>query len=238
MTRFSFQTRSIVLLNVASLIMLSLFFVDIWRIELLEWVTTLLFFDIVVAMPILLVLVLWFRDLTSKIVSSGQKTIIIYGFVGALMVMSYGAGMHSVTNQLSMFITHPAVELYDEHVGHFLSIVPVLLLTLYIGYIYTYHPDHKKAGRVELLIVIGSGILYGIASAVGGLESQMWWVVLVVAFLGTIILLYRLRGQRYGKLMLPVFLLFGYATNLIVLAIWFWSYGGMLQPTEVGFGIF
>ncbi len=188
---------------------------------------------------ITLALYLLFNKLSEK----QSSRIINYVFIILLVTHFVGFGFHWASNAIHETIKHLNVNnselisyayYLDEILGHKITYYPFyIILLLFLALENKYTPESSK--KNFLVLNIPNGFLFGFSLLLAGIEGQSAYEILSIALLVVIILAFLSLSlkRRIGNLPFSSFILISSFTILVLGAIYWYLFGGFIEPSEI-----
>lgn len=230
-------TRIIVIFNFLTLLILSLFFLDFWDIQVHPYFNTSFYLEGVMALaglPLYFILL----DQLLEPLDRDKKLPFLIAFIIFFILVGYGAGMHQAGNQIRNTHDTPIVFFYDELLSHWIAGIGSLGVTFVLAAAQLKTPLQNPIGKGKHLLIKLSGIFQGLVIGLAGLESHFGLASFLTTGSFIVLLVTRLRKRPSEHYPVTTYFLYLYAAGFILLTIWYIIHGSFVEPSASGFGKF
>lgn len=222
-------------LNILSLVWVSLYFLQVWDIEVIPFVTLFFFHEMFLSFIASGLYIFLFFFITHKNKYSLPHTFFFFLFLALTL---YGSGMHNGANQINILHSSDAIYFYDEILSHAFTVFGLLTTGMTLALTQSIFQYQKKLHHYEKYIIIGSGIFQGFFLGIGTLESQFgpWGLGLSLIF--SLFLIGTINGRTISQIPIFWYYIFHFGTTALFLALFGLITGGFFEPSEMGLGKF
>ncbi len=153
-----------------------------------------------------------------------------------------GHGMHLAADSIASNLTfqspaklQQAVYFFDELISHVLWFGAAVCLALLTVAYQSIHFADRTCGQRAIVLLVGSGVLYGTGFGLFMIEGQTAVWLTPVVLVGTLWMAYEWLNDftGIGKRPALVFFLSGFVSLLLIVVIWAVRFGGFVQPSSV-----
>lgn len=227
--------RNLLLLNVAFVIIGSVFIVDIWDIELFPFVHLIIINDYISMLFGSLALFRISTVLTEHF-SPQNKSRLNFLYLLLTLCMVFGIGAHSSANNISLAMGTPSSIVYywDEILGHLLVGLPMLAMFFSFPILSLFDKNSRYIDPYNNKVSMILGLLNGAFTAFMMLEAHLA-VIALVAF--TVVTLSILITNR-EKLVNNELLIYFYSMTIAFFAgigLWYLYFGELAEPSAAKF---
>lgn len=204
-----------------------------WDIELGPAMTMVFFFEVSIVLISGPFLVAQWKDARQKLKTKETRHYIDLLYWGLLAMTMFAIGIHSGANQISLVESSPNIELYDEHLGHFIGVVSTTLAFLATFVIYLRHPVQKNISDKEFNYLAISAAFQTFFLVPAMIEAQSAVLFMIAAVAVIFLSLISVPMRKIYHYPMVIYYLFIATLAIIGITAWYVVAGGFVQPSEL-----
>lgn len=204
-----------------------------WNIRLGPYMTMVFFFEISIVLISGPFLVAQWKDARAKLHSKEARHNIDLIYWGLLAMNMFAIGIHAGANQIALVQNSEAIELYDEHLGHYIGVVSLTLAFLATLWIYIKHPVREMLADKEFTYLFCSAFFQVLFIVPAIIEARSAIFLIIAASILILVCIFAVPFKRLYYYPMVIYYLMLATLSIIGLVLWYFIAGGFVQPSDI-----